>query len=133
MSTVEIHVSRLLLCDDSSVERTALAAFLRQAGYLVDEASDGESAILHLKNRAVDLLLLDLNMPDTDGFDVLAFLQKVHPDLPVILISGMPLDRIQKSIPRLPERELPPLFIKPLDPEQLLEIVTLKLEGELPA
>jgi len=84
-------------------------------------------------NRPVDLVLLDLNMPDKDGFDVLAFLQKQQPDLPVILMTGMPPDLIQKSIPRLPDRELPPLLLKPLDVNQLLAVVTMKLEGELPA
>lgn len=124
---------RLLLCDDSAVERTALAQILRSAGYAVDEASDGESALLHIKNRPIDLLLLDLNLPDLDGFDILEYLQKNVPDLPVILLSGMPLHEIQHSMQRLPQKELPPLFIKPLDPEQLLHVVALKLEGELPA
>jgi two-component system response regulator FlrC len=132
-SSAEVQSARVLLCEDSATERTALAQFLRKAGFAVDEASDGSSALLHLRNRAVDLVLLDLNMPDTDGFDVLAYLQTHKPELPVILMSGMPPDMIQKSIPRLPERELPPLLLKPLNPEQLIEVVTLKLEGELPA
>src|SRR5687768_18599968 len=59
---------RVLLADDSAVEREALATLLRQAGYHVDEADDGEAAILFLKGQAPDLLLLDLQMPGTDGF-----------------------------------------------------------------
>jgi DNA-binding response OmpR family regulator len=124
---------RLLICDDSQTERTALAQFFRQAGYAVDEAGDGEAAMLHLRNRAVDLLLLDLHLPDLDGFDILKFLQKNLPELPVVLMSGMALDDIQHSMQRLPERQLPPLMLKPLDPQQLLDVVTLKLQGELPA
>jgi diguanylate cyclase len=120
---------RILLCDDSPVERLALAHFLRGSGYSVDEAGDGESAILHLKHRPVDLVLLDLHMPQVDGFEVLGYLQEHRRALPVVLLSGMPLHRIQNRIHNLPTPELPPLLIKPIDPDQLLGILDLQLSG----
>jgi CheY-like chemotaxis protein len=123
---------RILLCDDSPVERLALAHFLRGRGYEVDEAADGEAAIQHLKNRAVDLMLLDLQMPDTDGFAVLRYVQHHRRALPIVLLSGMPLHQIQHKMQGLPEPELPPLLIKPFDPEQLLGVVELQLSGQLP-
>jgi DNA-binding response OmpR family regulator len=125
--------ARLLLCDDSPVERLALAHFLRRTGYTVDEAGDGEAAILHIKHRPVDAVLLDLNMPDVDGFGVLTYLQEHRRALPVILLSGMPLHRIQHKIKELPTPELPPLLIKPIDPDQLLALLELQLSGQLPA
>ena len=118
---------RLLLCDDSPVERLALAHFLRRTGYNVDEAADGEAAILHVKHRSVDAVLLDLNMPDIDGFGVLTYLQEHRRALPVILMSGMPLDRIQHKIKNLPSPELPPLLLKPVDPDQLLALLEHQL------
>ena len=124
--------ARLLLVDDSPVERLALAHFLRRTGYAVDEAGDGEAAILHIKHRPVDAVLLDLNMPDVDGFGVLSYLQEHRRALPVILLSGMPLDRIQHKIKGLPNPELPPLLLKPIDPDQLLALLDLQLSGELP-
>src|SRR6266581_3104325 len=117
--------ARVLLADDSPVEREALAQLLRQAGYQVDEADDGEAAILFLKRKLPDLLLLDLQMPGTDGFGVLSYIQKHKQNFPVILLSGLPPDQIQKSMQRLPSRDLPPLLIKPVDPNQLLNIVAL--------
>jgi len=125
--------ARVLLADDSPVEREALAHLLRQAGYQVDEADDGEAAILFLKQKLPDLLLLDLQMPGTDGFGVLSYIQKNKQDFPVILLSGLPPDQIQKSMQRLPSRDLPPLLMKPVDPAQLLNIVALRLTGELPS
>lgn len=126
------RVYRLLLCDDSPVERLALGHLLRRSGYEVDEAGDGQSALLYLTHRQVDLLLLDLQMPDVDGFEVLRYVQEHRRSLPVILLSGMPLDQIQHKTDALPTRELPPLFIKPVDIEQLLEVIELRLSGELP-
>ena len=124
--------ARILLCDDSPVERLALAHFLRGAGYRVDEAGDGDAAILQLKHRQVDLVLLDLHMPEIDGFGVLTYLQEHRRSLPVILLSGMPLHRIQHKMHELPTPELPPLLIKPVDPDQLLGVLDLQLAGELP-
>lgn len=123
---------RILLCDDSPVERLALGHFLRSAGFAVDEAGDGDAAILQLKHREVDLVLLDLHMPEVDGFGVLSYLQEHRRSLPVILLSGMPLHRIQHKMHELPTPELPPLLIKPIDPDQLLSMIELQLSGEMP-
>ena len=122
----------ILVVDDSPVERLALAHYLRKNGYTVDEAGDGSSAILHLKHRRVDLLLLDLQMPDVDGFDVLNYVQEHRRALPTILLSGMPLDQIQHKMHALSSHELPTLLLKPIDPEQLLKILELQLSGEIP-
>ena len=123
---------RLLLCDDSPVERLALAHYLRREGYNVDEAGDGESALEQLKARQVDLLLLDLEMPDVDGFDVLNYVREHRKSLPVILLSGLSPDEIQHKMSSLREAVLPPLFIKPVDPTQLIEVVELQLAGAIP-
>jgi DNA-binding response OmpR family regulator len=109
----------------------ALGHFLRKSGYRVDEVGDGAAALEHLKNREVDLMLLDLQMPGLDGFDVLSHLQKNRRGLPVILLSGMPLDEIQQNIHGLPAHALPPLFLKPVDLESLLNVVEFELSGGL--
>jgi len=49
----------------------------------------------------------------------------------VILLSGMPLNKIQHKMHVLPTRELPPLLLKPIDPEQLLAVLDLQLSGDL--
>jgi CheY-like chemotaxis protein len=124
-------MSRLLVVDDCPVERLALAHFLRTAGYAVDEAEDGASAVAYVKNRDVDLMVLDLQMPTMDGFDVLKYLQIHRRSLPVVLLSGMPLHQIQHKMHVLPTPELPPLLIKPIIPEQLLGVLDLQLSGGL--
>ena len=122
---------RLLLCDDSPIERLALAHYLRASGYDVDEAGDGQSALQFLRHRRIDLLLLDLQMPDVDGFDVLNYVSEHRKALPVILMSGMKPDEIQHKMYHLRSRELPPLLIKPVDPQQVLDMVELHLSGQI--
>src|SRR5688572_24876470 len=124
-------VPEILLCDDSPVERSSLARWLRSAGYIVHEADDGEVALHKLRDLQLDLVLLDLNMPQVDGFGVLGYLQEHRRALPVIVLSGMQPNRIQNGIHRLPSHELPPLLMKPIDADQLLTMVTFALEGGL--
>jgi CheY-like chemotaxis protein len=123
---------RILVADDSPIQRTALARFLRSSGYLVTEAESGNTTLLHLKNMTVDLLLLDLNMPQGDGFQVLNYLHEHRKGLPVVLLSGMPVDDIQQKMHQLKEQELPPLLFKPVDPTQLLQLLDLQLSGAMP-
>ena len=127
-----VGASRILVCDDSPPERTALAEILRRQGYDVDEAADGASALLLLKAPTHDLLLLDLQMPNVDGFDVLAYVQRHRPELPVVLLSGLPPDEIGDGMQRLPVPELPPLLMKPINSRQLFQVIELKLAGEIP-
>jgi CheY-like chemotaxis protein len=126
------HPWRILVCDDSPIERLALSHFLRNNEFEVDEAADGESAIQLVQLRPLDLLVLDLQMPGKDGFDVLKYLQKNRPGLAVILLSGMPIEDIQPRIHLLPNRELPPLLFKPVDPQQMLELIAMELAGQIP-
>lgn len=126
------NAQRVLLCDDSTTERNALAYFLRGEGFNVHECADGEAALQYIKTHEIDVMLLDLQMPGTNGFDVLSYLQEHRRALPVILLSGMPVDQIQQEIHTLPTHELPPLFLKPVDPDQLLQVLELQLSGQLP-
>lgn len=123
---------RVLVCDDSPVERRALAVYLRSAGFDVDEAGDGGDAVRALKSQRVDLLLLDLQMPNEDGFAVLNYVHEHRQALPVILLTGLPPEQIQGRMETLKRRELPPLFMKPVNPDQLLQVVELQLSGEMP-
>jgi CheY-like chemotaxis protein len=81
---------RVLIADDDAVVRAALAAVLESEGYDVDVAADGQQAVLHATAQAPDLVLLDLNMPNLDGWTAFTKLDHVCPLLPVIIITARP-------------------------------------------
>ena len=83
--------ARLLVADDNKVNRLLLGRSLELQGHRVAMAENGAVAIAMLKRDAYDLLLLDINMPEMDGFEVLEQL-KSEPqlrDVPVIVTSAL--------------------------------------------
>ena len=60
----------LLIVDDEAGHRQMLRAYLEDEGFQVSEASDGLKAVAAVRERAFDLVLLDLGLPDLDGLPV---------------------------------------------------------------
>ena len=95
------HAARLLLVDDNKVNRLLLARTLELAGHRVSAAENGRVALAMLRKDAYDLLLLDIEMPEMDGFQVL---DQVRGDLalrdvPVVVTSSLEgVDNIVRCI-----------------------------------
>ncbi len=81
----------VLIVDDMAESRTALCALVTSLGHEVAEASGGVAALEAVRRRAPDILLLDLLMPDLDGFEVTRRVRALTADrwLPVIVISSL--------------------------------------------
>ena len=82
--------SKILIVEDSPITRIVLRAKLARAFYTPLAAEDGASALAALNETRPDLLLLDLELPDMSGLDVLARLRadRTHAATPVIVITA---------------------------------------------
>jgi len=81
-------MTRILIIDDSSFQRGIIRKILLQAGYETIEAKNGREGLLRAHDDTPDLILLDLVMPEMDGFMVLAELQKEQNTVPVLVLSA---------------------------------------------
>jgi two-component system nitrogen regulation response regulator GlnG len=79
---------RVLIADDEDSLRWVLEKGLRQAGYDVAVARDGEGALRAFEAEPCDLVLLDVRMPGLDGLTVLARLRERHPDVHVVVMTA---------------------------------------------
>jgi diguanylate cyclase (GGDEF)-like protein/PAS domain S-box-containing protein len=81
----------LLVVDDEEANRDMLARRLRRAGYAVEVAAGGREALELLNRQPVDLVLLDIMMPDMTGIELLRLLRATYPpdQLPVIMVSAL--------------------------------------------
>ncbi len=79
---------RLLIVEDEKDLRGSIAEGLRIDGYYVDIAQDGESAIDFLTYNEYDLIVLDLNLPDIHGFELLKYTNENWPDTKVLILTA---------------------------------------------
>ena len=84
----------ILVADDTRSIRSALAILLEEEGYTVRLAEDGEQALAEYRRHRPDMLLLDIMMPNRNGYQVLKQIRRNDPELPVIFLSakGSPAD-----------------------------------------
>lgn len=78
----------VLTIDDDQAVRESLANFLEDFGYGVLQAEDGEHGLEVFAAEHPDLILVDLRMPRMDGLQVLARIQELSPETPVMVVSG---------------------------------------------
>jgi two-component system OmpR family response regulator len=81
---------RILLSDDDAVVREMLGRVLEMEGYAVDFARTGRETVSKFLAQPADLVLLDLNMPEGDGWQAYNLINCAHPLVPVIVITARP-------------------------------------------
>jgi len=86
--------TRVLLVEDDAVQRERMRGWLEGPQWTVREAENGREALKRIQESKPDVILLDLMMPEMDGFAVVAALQKeaTWRDIPVIVITSLDLD-----------------------------------------
>lgn len=88
---------RILVVDDDPIGSRMMQFLLGEEGYLVDTADGPRGALALVQRQPPDLLLLDVNMPQTNGFDLYRRLREMDYDIPVIFVTakGELDDRLQ--------------------------------------
>ena len=88
------RATRVLMVEDDASQRERMLGWLERPHWIVREAANGQEALDLLREEKPDVILLDLMMPEMDGFEVVAALQgdKDWRDIPVIVITSLDLD-----------------------------------------
>lgn len=81
-------MASILIAEDSVTQAVHIQALLESAGYEVLLASGGEQAIEMLSEQLPDLIVTDLNMPDMDGLELVAYVREHHSEIPVVLMTA---------------------------------------------
>lgn len=85
-------MTKVLIADDHALVRAGLRQFLQESGRFatIAEASSGVQALDMLRGARFDLLILDINMPDRGGLDILKHVRAGYPETKVLILSGFP-------------------------------------------
>jgi len=82
------HKGSVLIIDDEQEIRESLEQLLRLEGYQADSASTAEEGLKRIEGRVFDLVLLDINLPDRNGLDLLKSIKHDAPEVGVIMITA---------------------------------------------
>ncbi len=106
----------ILVCDDESGIRTLISKYAKFEGHKVIEAENGMQAVEICKNRDIDIIIMDIMMPELDGFSSVREIRKFS-DTPVIMLSarGEEYDRIHGF-----EVGVDDYVVKPFSPKELM-------------
>lgn len=112
----------ILIVDDAVSMRGLVAMTLKNAGYEVIEASDGQDALRKLETKKVNLIITDLNMPNMDGITFIKAV-KANPILKLIPIIMLTTESQAEKKLEGQKAGAKAWIVKPFKPETLLEVI----------
>lgn len=86
---VYMSEKRILIVEDEQKIADTLQTGLTECGYYAKVAYDGKTADRLLRSHTYDLVILDINLPGINGYDLCKFIRIINPDLPVIMLTSM--------------------------------------------
>ncbi|MGH8917405.1 MAG: response regulator transcription factor [Actinomycetes bacterium] len=122
-------MSLVLLVEDDHAVRTAMAGALRTAGHVVQPVGNALDALRAVTDEHVDLVVLDLGLPDLDGFEALRLLRGIS-DVPVIVATAR---SDEPSVVRLLNAGADDYLVKPFSSDHLTARVAAILRRARPA
>lgn len=85
---VDLPTLRVLYIDDDSRVRTVISDMLKQLGQTVDLAETGAVGLAKFRSNDYDLVITDLGMPDMHGYDLVGYVKRLNPSIPIIMVTG---------------------------------------------
>lgn len=114
----------LLVVDDDTTFNELISQFLTREGFRVISSYRSAHALQVLSNEKPDLVLIDYKLPEMDGLELTRRIKKIHPGLPVVLISNYADLRVAVNSIKLGAFEF---ITKPVNPDELLKVIQLAL------
>lgn len=108
----------ILTIDDEPVIREILSEVLADRGYRVTQAETVPEALAVVRNDPPDLIVTDLQLEDSDGFELVDEVKQIAPGIPVILLTGVLFD--PATLDRLGEKKIAAYVAKTAPLEQIL-------------
>ena len=116
--------ARIIIIDDDESIRQVLKTILEQEGYTVDTADTGKQAILKTNEKAYNLALIDMRLPDIEGIDLILKIKDTTPRMRKIIVTGYPT--IQNAMEAV-NRQADAFILKPFDVERVLQTIREQL------
>jgi DNA-binding response OmpR family regulator len=120
-------MSNILLLEDDDILQEIIEEYLIEHKFNVDSYSNGEEALDAIEKNSYDLLLLDINVPEINGFEILEYLREIKDRTPIIFITSLTsVSNLQKAF----ELGVNDYLKKPFDLDELLVRIKYHLKSK---
>lgn len=116
----------ILVVDDDKLTRFSVSRILERAGYRTREAATAQAGLAAVEKERPDVVLLDIRLPDGDGFAVLREIRARFPGVPVVLMTAHHVEGAARAAVAMGARAY---LAKPCDPTELHSAVTAALSS----
>jgi two-component system sensor histidine kinase/response regulator len=117
-----IHGASILLAEDNDINQQIACEMLRDAGFVVDVAENGQVALDMVEHKRYDLVLMDMQMPVMDGLTATAAIRRI-PSLQTLPIVAMTANAMAKDRLSCLEAGMNDFLTKPIDPDALWQML----------
>ena len=117
----------IIIVDDDKFILNVFSRILQKQGYNVDVVETGQETLEKMNEKKYDLALIDVNLPDINGIDLVSKLNSINPDLIKIVITGFP--SIEDATNAMDQGVIAYL-VKPVKSEELIELIAKKLKKQ---
>ena len=113
-------LSNVLVIDDDEGTRNLFSTVLADAGFLVEAVENGKEAIKMCKKGPFDIALIDIELPDIKGIELLKTLRELQPKMVKIIVTGHPsIENAVKSV----NEKADGYILKPVNIPEMLEMI----------
>ena len=121
-------IESVLMVEDDAALREALLDTLRSAGIAVLGAADAPAALELIENREIALVISDVQMPGPNGYELLSFIKRLRPDLPVVLMTAY--GTVAQAVAAMREGATD-YIVKPFDAKALIDMAQRQLAARV--
>jgi CheY-like chemotaxis protein len=126
----ELTMAKILIIDDSSFQRRSIRKILEVDGHEIQEATNGRQGLEKIPTFTPDCILLDILMPDMNGFKFLKALQEQKSTIPVVVLTADIQDTTCQECLKLGAKQVVHKPLLPAEGDKLRNIVTNVLDSK---
>jgi signal transduction histidine kinase/CheY-like chemotaxis protein len=111
---------KVLIVEDNKINQLVTKKILEKNGFITKVVDNGFEAIKQIERKNHDVILMDINMPEIDGFETAIRIRKINPKIPIIALTATDLNEIKSKIS---QSEIDDIIIKPFDEKDLVSLI----------
>ncbi len=112
--------SKVLIVEDNKINQLVTKKILEKNGFITKVVENGFEAIKQIERKSHDIILMDINMPDIDGFETAIRIRKINSKIPIIALTASDLNEIKSKIS---QSGIDDIIIKPFDEKDLVSLI----------